>query len=78
VLNNLAMLYLGKKRYTEAESLSKKALEINRKKPTPDYPNLNVVNRLRNLGEIYEKTGRPDKAENYYRESEETREKIAF
>jgi tetratricopeptide (TPR) repeat protein len=76
-LNNLAELYIVKKRYHEAESLSQRALEIYRNSLGPSAPNPNVLKSLRHLQEIYEKTGQPAKAKKYHRQAIVTEMQLA-
>ena len=55
-LNNLAALYESQGRYTEAEPLYIKALEMNKKLLGAEHPD--VATSLNNLAALYETQGR--------------------
>jgi tetratricopeptide (TPR) repeat protein len=60
-LHNLAELYYGAGRYTEAESLDARALAIYEAQLGKDHPT--VATSLNNLAELYRATGRYEQAE---------------
>lgn len=61
LLNNLASLYHEQRKYAEAEPLYQKSLEIVEKTFGPKHPK--ATRRLRRLADLYQATGKPDKAE---------------
>jgi tetratricopeptide (TPR) repeat protein len=60
LLNNLASLYHEQHKYAEAEPLYQKSLEIVEKTFGPKHPK--TTRRLRRLAELYQVTGRTEKA----------------
>ena len=61
-LNYLAVLYYAQGRYTEAETLYQRSLEIGRKVLGPERPT--VATSLENYADLLRKTGRTTEAEN--------------
>ena len=66
-LNNLARLYLGQRRYEEAEDLCSRALAIAEGERGPGHPDVAVS--LNNLAAVYREQGRYDQAEPLYKEA---------
>ncbi|NHE58972.1 CHAT domain-containing tetratricopeptide repeat protein [Cyclobacterium plantarum] len=66
-LVNLAMLYKGMRRYTEAESLYAQATEILKAQLGEDHPD--YAFSLHNLAGLYESMGRYTEAEVHYKQS---------
>lgn len=51
IINNLALLYVNQGRYTEAESLCRRALLIREQQLGPEHPS--IATSLNNLAELY-------------------------
>lgn len=64
-LNNLAQLLVDTSRFTEAESLLRRVLDVMERDVGPNHPNMAVV--LNNLAEFFRRTGRFAEAEPLYR-----------
>ena len=62
-LNNLGMLYVDQGQYEKAEPLCKRALAVTEKVLGPDHAGVAVL--LKNMAEVYRKTGRGQEAENF-------------
>jgi tetratricopeptide (TPR) repeat protein len=60
-LNNLPMLYLKEKRFSEAQNIYEDSLEIMMSNLGPNH--INVANTLTNMGKFYRKMGNRAKAE---------------
>lgn len=73
-LNNLARLYLGQKRYEEAENLCSRALAIAEGQRGPGHPDVAVS--LNNLAAVYREQGQYDRAEPLYKEALAIWEKV--
>jgi tetratricopeptide (TPR) repeat protein len=59
-LNNLAEVYKEQGKFTEAEPLFKRALEMMENSLGPDHPHILPI--LENLSDLYMKTGRIEEA----------------
>ena len=64
-LNNLALVYEGQGRYTDAEANHKRALAINEKALGADHPD--VATTLNNLAVVYNNQGKYAEAEGLYK-----------
>ena len=64
-LNNLAALYGAQGKYTEAEPLYKRSLQIREKALGPDHPD--VGQSMNNLALLYEAQGKYAEAEPLYK-----------
>ncbi len=65
--NNLAYVYLRKKKYEKAEELQKKSLKIQKK--VLGEKNSDTANSYNNLAQVYEKQQKYEKAEELYKKS---------
>jgi len=72
-LNNLASLYLLQGKYSQAEPIFLRALEIQEKILSPNHPEIAAI--LNNLGELYNAQGKYDRAEELFQQALEIREK---
>jgi tetratricopeptide (TPR) repeat protein len=73
VLDSLAELYRVQGRYTEAEPLFKRALEVREKALPAGHPG--IAQSLNNLAELYRAQGRLSEAEPLFKRALEMREK---
>jgi tetratricopeptide (TPR) repeat protein len=64
-LNSLALLYVARGRYSEAEPLYRRALTIDETALGPEHPNM--VSRFNNLADLYRVQGRYAEAEPLYK-----------
>ncbi len=73
IQHELAWLYMAMGKYTEAEPLYKRSLEIKEKALGPDHPS--VATTLNNLASLYKRQGKYEEAEPLYKRSLEITEK---
>ncbi|MFL5587992.1 MAG: tetratricopeptide repeat protein [Ktedonobacteraceae bacterium] len=74
LLNNLAVLYLNKGKYEEAESLFQRALVIREKGLGPEHPD--TASTLNNLAVLYHDQGKDEEAESLHQRALIIREKV--
>jgi tetratricopeptide (TPR) repeat protein len=75
MLHNLAGLYVHTGRYSEAEAMLEKVLEIDRHVLGEEHPDYAMD--LKSLANLYRKTGRHADAERMYRQAEQILEQLA-
>ncbi|KAL4877056.1 hypothetical protein BJY04DRAFT_222378 [Aspergillus karnatakaensis] len=73
-LNTLSVIYVGLRRYTEAECLCRQMLDIQKRHLEPDH--LDVLRTISNLASIYHQQKRWDEAEQLGLEALKHREKV--